>query len=76
MSMSPTFHEQFFSTCSFRVKLFWQNYIGKKAAHKMLLKLTPEKEECSFFDLAEEAYTSSQVSGTHIYVNNRLQHSK
>ena len=50
MSISPTFYEQLFHTkvlCSafmclqFGFVIFWQKDFGAKAAHKMLVKLTP-----------------------------------
>ena len=50
VSISPTFYEQLFRTKDFRAaflylhcrfKLFRRKEIGAKAAHKMLVKLTP-----------------------------------
>ncbi len=54
MSISPIFYEQLFRTKVFRAALmylqfgfviFWQKDFGAKAAHKMLVKLTPEDIE-------------------------------
>jgi hypothetical protein len=50
MSISPIFYEQLFRTkvfsaafmcLQFGFVIFWQKNFGAKAAHKMLLKLTP-----------------------------------
>jgi len=50
MSISPVFYEQLFNTkvlCSafmcaqIGFVIFWQKDFGAKAAHKMLVKLTP-----------------------------------
>jgi hypothetical protein len=50
VSISPIFYEQLFCTKPFcaafmslqyRFVIFWQKDFGAKAAHKMLVKLTP-----------------------------------
>ena len=58
LSISPIFYKQLFHTkvlCApfmclqFGFVIFWRKDFGAKAAHKMLVKLTPGYQRCSLF---------------------------